>query len=550
MRGKKRHPNRHGQREALDPISGAIATPDFAGMAETGRKFVRLKSPGGGLVEVEFEKDTADPSRDRFGIAPEFDEFYADEAKKIAKSRKKRGTARKPSDEPPTLRQLGIRETFDDVPSAVDYFEGLNEGFFSFGVLDFTDAGEVTSEFMDRLESREGGGKEKRLSETRTGMEILGIDPFSGRQQDKSDSRMVNRMLRYLFGLSKRRRWDEIPWYMVTDYLDQLIAHAESEMEAKGSYDDFKGIELAYRLPVESGLLDDDNFVFELIKRSGPEKAKLYLDWRNSSDLFNVVNQIQSIIRPSKGDRRAKEIHDCLPHEVLSTLRKRVSVLRDWAKYPEEIPGWACVATVGEGGARWCSFPGISADVARLNDACVTPYAPDWWRDVQREAYLSGGEVALTGTGFHPMSYDEMDFGRSMVSSDTEIDEPWDTGEELDEPWLQERVANSSDIDRRNRLSAARDFPENLLPQVLYGVIPERYWRGKLPFDPDVDEFVRVYRSVPHGVTEIRPGDWVALTYDYAKWHGRGHVISMMVPLHHVMWAGTDINEWFYVPLS
>ena len=59
---------------------------------------------------------------------------------------------------------------------------------------------------------------------------------------------------------------------------------------------------------------------------------------------------------------------------------------------------------------------------------------------------------------------------------------------------------------------------------------------------------VTIYRGVPLGVNEIRPGDWVGLTPTYAAQHGAGHVISMKVPVADVAWAGTDQNEYYYVP--
>jgi hypothetical protein len=60
---------------------------------------------------------------------------------------------------------------------------------------------------------------------------------------------------------------------------------------------------------------------------------------------------------------------------------------------------------------------------------------------------------------------------------------------------------------------------------------------------------VTIYRGVPEGVTEIRPGDWVALTRAYAADHSRGgRVISKRVPARDVAWAGTDRNEYYYAP--
>ena len=58
---------------------------------------------------------------------------------------------------------------------------------------------------------------------------------------------------------------------------------------------------------------------------------------------------------------------------------------------------------------------------------------------------------------------------------------------------------------------------------------------------------VTIYRGVPNGVTEIRPGDWVGLSRDYAAQHGGGTVLSKRVPADHVAWAGSS-DEYFYVP--
>jgi len=60
---------------------------------------------------------------------------------------------------------------------------------------------------------------------------------------------------------------------------------------------------------------------------------------------------------------------------------------------------------------------------------------------------------------------------------------------------------------------------------------------------------VTIYRAVPEGITEIRPGDWVALDRHYAGTHSRGGaVLSKRVPADDVAWAGTDKNEYYYVP--
>lgn len=65
---------------------------------------------------------------------------------------------------------------------------------------------------------------------------------------------------------------------------------------------------------------------------------------------------------------------------------------------------------------------------------------------------------------------------------------------------------------------------------------------------------VTIYRSVPHGVTSIRTGDWVSTSSRYALEHGMHPddpskdwpVLKATVPAKHVHTDGNDINEWGY----
>jgi len=54
--------------------------------------------------------------------------------------------------------------------------------------------------------------------------------------------------------------------------------------------------------------------------------------------------------------------------------------------------------------------------------------------------------------------------------------------------------------------------------------------------------YARIYR----GGSPIKVGDWVALTYEYASWHGK--VYSKAVRVEDVVWAMTSPEEWYYVP--
>lgn len=66
------------------------------------------------------------------------------------------------------------------------------------------------------------------------------------------------------------------------------------------------------------------------------------------------------------------------------------------------------------------------------------------------------------------------------------------------------------------------------------------------------DRRVWIYRAVPKGVLVISPGDWVAITKDYARDHGKARdpaddmpVIAARVMASQIFTIG-DIQEWGY----
>jgi hypothetical protein len=64
------------------------------------------------------------------------------------------------------------------------------------------------------------------------------------------------------------------------------------------------------------------------------------------------------------------------------------------------------------------------------------------------------------------------------------------------------------------------------------------------------EKTVTIYRSA---TGNIRPGDWVALSSEYAKGHSRTkshRLYKMQVPVSDIRWAGTSAEEWFYAPQS
>ena len=67
------------------------------------------------------------------------------------------------------------------------------------------------------------------------------------------------------------------------------------------------------------------------------------------------------------------------------------------------------------------------------------------------------------------------------------------------------------------------------------------------------DSEVKIYRAVPKGVDTINPGDWVAISDDYATNHGEVHlkgdyhIISAKVPAKYLANEGNSVSEWGYI---
>ena len=71
------------------------------------------------------------------------------------------------------------------------------------------------------------------------------------------------------------------------------------------------------------------------------------------------------------------------------------------------------------------------------------------------------------------------------------------------------------------------------------------------------DKPVTIYRAVAKHITEINPGDWVAINRQYAKEHGEGtvtsqhggyHIIKKTVPAKHLRNPGDSPSEFGYFP--
>jgi hypothetical protein len=107
-----------------------------------------------------------------------------------------------------------------------------------------------------------------------------------------------------------------------------------------------------------------------------------------------------------------------------------------------------------------------------------------------------------------------------------------------------------------------------IYPDDVYSTNGPRYYGTGVPYDKKAfqiaskvrgnpDAMVTIYRAVPSGVTTaINPGDWVAITREYADAHGESRfdgdydVIEMQVRAGDIFTNGDSIQEWGYDPES
>lgn len=150
------------------------------------------------------------------------------------------------------------------------------------------------------------------------------------------------------------------------------------------------------------------------------------------------------------------------------------------------------------------------------------------------------------------------------------------TSEKIQEPTLGERLAQeverlaagdtaaeaeferhlaSRHSDLLERINRLRLIDDECRLDNVHKIVP-RDVVAQMSYDPTA-RHTAIWRGLPKN-KDIRPGDWVALNQSYARLHqrevkedGSGQVKSLpMVLTSDIYWAGTDQNEFFYLPAA
>lgn len=308
------------RRQIVDPLTGARVAPDSPVAVDTGQRIV-----GRGTV---VEDDELDPSRDRFGIDPD--------AEATVKARVRADKAAK-AERTPRGRGKAIPTTFDSPAEATKQFLGMNPELEH--ATGEADVASDTREFMQKIDVRSGKGH-VRLAKSPAGARILG--------NGTSSESVAARMLKFLFGQAKGKRWRDAPWSTILEYAETLAPDAP------------------IAAPVAAGLQPAEELVSRVREEYGPATAARFERDLNRTELESLADRMEAALRGK-----------CLAPDAEQAARARLATLRKWAKRPQDVPQWSCVGTPQSEGAA-CTFPAILEDIQRLESSCERDYDPRW----------------------------------------------------------------------------------------------------------------------------------------------------------------------------
>ena len=404
--------NPQARAEFVDPLTGERVAASTPGAVRSGRKVMRIRPRSDAAYEyVPVEYDDLDPSRDTFGIEPDAVARY----RQIAAEQSKRGRALERSSEL-RLASVGASSTFPSPKAATRVFMENNAHFFDDPSFEDIDAIDATADFMDRIDVR-SGNRYVKLSRTPRGEAILrGGDGHGG-------AAIARAMLTYLFGQAgNRRRWRDVPWALVDEYIGALRMVMADDAQRRGARQPSSA---GFWYPLASGVYSPAQMLAIATEELGEQNAKRLADWLNSQELYELADRLTAVLSPSKGPagRAGRRARKCLGKDARKTVVARRRQIEQWAAYPAEIPYWTCVGVVDASASApsLCMFPGLEAEIRKVERACDEPYDPDW-PSRERERLCARGHDGIEqfGSGVAPLGCED-------VMPEPELDLPWES---------------------------------------------------------------------------------------------------------------------------
>ena len=273
--------------------------------------------------------------------------------------------------------------------------------------------------------------------------------------------------------------------------------------------------------------------------------AALQNVWMNNSSVRKAASVLRSENRLSSNLEAVEEVLADMPSAELVALkgwRKMTANVRDWfAEHGFE--------RIAEKLDRWLKSNMSDQAKADLYAADLVRAARGWVKSGKGH-----GKYAIGGTRMSLLNGADGGSIRGMADKDTVAgtqaptsagDGSTGSAKKYDQRWMDNDMTGLAE--RVKRVAYAED--DYRLPS-LGNAVPA----SMVPKQAK-QETVVLYRGVPTKLSDakIRPGDWVAIDKKYAQEHGTGEtgrskVISVEVPADDVVWAGTDMSEYFYAP--
>lgn len=351
--------------EPTTPASPHDPVPD--GTAPSGRLVADF---GGVQVEVDRE-DLAGPPigrhprEQRFPFDLESPVDYRARARAKAKaerSREKRLARKMPQ------RKQPYRLTFNSSKAAAAEFYRENELFFDY----VTDPIDGLRSWMDGIETTIGRTRvNRKLNHTEWGRKI---------DSQKHAQHAIEAALQYVFGRSRRRRWDEVEWGLIDALEEHLLPYFEAPDRA----------------PHTRGLYWRPAAVIAPTHREldalSPEARTELTAEEGAAEVREALEALEDAYARNR---------DCIDPARRAVVERRISAWRRWVRDPSQIPDYACEPDPKTGGYT-CDYPSVAGELRQLRRACEIPYDPNWPKELARAGTPGFPDVSGGPPDLHP----------------------------------------------------------------------------------------------------------------------------------------------------
>lgn len=350
------------RREYVDAVTGERFVGPKAGAVPSGRYVTRTRPARGGKLEtVEVDREyvnTADPA---YAVDPE----ARPEIKRAAQRAAQRKAAR---------AKKTVVATFRSPKTAAAQLYAHNPYLAE---LAQADPGDLVREWMDPIWVRRGRGRTK-FANTKKGREILDLSY-------RAPSEGIKAALQWIIQQSGTKRWREVDWSTLDDYIETLHPAWERAQEGGGSYlaQSWTSGGAMTWYPPGSGRVGDPEAL------TAAQRSELRRG-REQSQLGEIEERLAAA---------RKHARKCLAPADRKVVDRRIRRVRYLLNHPELI---ADSGFCGERDEPVCTYASLLDEIDKIEEACSIPYDSQWPVDAVTRAMEESGEDAPRTFDFPP----------------------------------------------------------------------------------------------------------------------------------------------------